>query len=102
MSPLPHLAQIQTYLLEKSRVVHHSIGERTFHIFYYLMAGMSEEELESHLLQHHDLYRILRPHDVDDYHTPVYADQAEYQTCRQRFNKLRQIMTAIGMDQDVR
>eukprot|EP01134_Creolimax_fragrantissima_P006244 CFRG6244T1 len=37
-------ASIQTYLLERSRVVHHSPGERAFHIFYQLCYGATDEE----------------------------------------------------------
>jgi myosin protein heavy chain len=52
-------AKIQSYLLEKSRVVFQAERERTFHIFYQLLAGASPEERKSMFLGPPDSYFYL-------------------------------------------
>uniref|UniRef100_H3BWT8 Myosin IXA n=1 Tax=Tetraodon nigroviridis TaxID=99883 RepID=H3BWT8_TETNG len=45
-------AYVEKYLLEKSRLVYQEHNERNYHVFYYLLAGASEEERNSfHLLK---------------------------------------------------
>lgn len=40
-------AQIKTFLLEKTRVGSHAVGERNYHIFYQMLAGLSGADLKA-------------------------------------------------------
>ncbi|XP_015470689.1 myosin-IIIb-like [Parus major] len=52
-------AKLSEYLLEKSRVVQQDAGERNFHIFYYMFAGLSSEQKEMYGLLDPSLYRYI-------------------------------------------
>lgn len=52
-------AKINEYLLEKSRVVHQDEGEKNFHIFYYMFAGISAADQEVYGLLEPKFYRYL-------------------------------------------
>uniref|UniRef100_A0A8D0KP07 Myosin heavy chain 10 n=1 Tax=Salvator merianae TaxID=96440 RepID=A0A8D0KP07_SALMN len=52
-------ANIETYLLEKSRAVRQAKDERTFHIFYQLLAGAGEHLKADLLLEGFNNYRFL-------------------------------------------
>uniref|UniRef100_A0A9J8CGU7 Uncharacterized protein n=1 Tax=Cyprinus carpio carpio TaxID=630221 RepID=A0A9J8CGU7_CYPCA len=51
-------AKINEYLLEKSRVVHQDEGEQNFHIFYFMLAGISTEDKEIYGLLDPTRYRF--------------------------------------------
>ncbi|XP_060101507.1 myosin-9 [Heteronotia binoei] len=52
-------ANIETYLLEKSRAIRQAKEERTFHIFYYLLTGAGEHLKNDLLLEPYNKYRFL-------------------------------------------
>uniref|UniRef100_A0A8D3CIA1 Myosin-10-like n=1 Tax=Scophthalmus maximus TaxID=52904 RepID=A0A8D3CIA1_SCOMX len=52
-------ANIETYLLEKSRAIRQAKDERTFHIFYRLLAGAGEHLRTDLLLEGFNNYRFL-------------------------------------------
>ncbi|XP_077591276.1 myosin-9-like isoform X1 [Stigmatopora nigra] len=52
-------ANIETYLLEKSRAIRQAKEERTFHIFYYLLTGAGDKLRAELLLENYNNYRFL-------------------------------------------
>lgn len=53
-------AKISEYLLEKSRVVTQSSGERNFHIFYYFFAGLDDTRMKANLLKKPEDHRLVK------------------------------------------
>uniref|UniRef100_A0A8C1Q2G0 Myosin IXAa n=1 Tax=Cyprinus carpio TaxID=7962 RepID=A0A8C1Q2G0_CYPCA len=52
-------AYVEKYLLEKSRLVYQEHNERNYHVFYYLLAGASEEERTLFHLKKPEEYHYL-------------------------------------------
>ncbi|KAK2172331.1 hypothetical protein NP493_972g00051 [Ridgeia piscesae] len=58
-------AKIDQYLLEKSRIVNQAKGERNYHIFYCMLAGMSpEQKKQLDLKEATDYYYLIQGGDV--------------------------------------
>ena len=52
-------AKLSEYLLEKSRVVSQHVGEKNFHIVYYLFAGLDEQRMKANLLTQPEEHRSV-------------------------------------------
>ncbi|KAG4076752.1 hypothetical protein HA402_002039 [Bradysia odoriphaga] len=76
-------ANIETYLLEKSRAIRQAKDERTFHIFYQLLAGATPEQKEKFILDDIKTYSFLSNGSLP---VPGVDDYAEYQATVKSMN----------------
>ncbi|XP_053784644.1 unconventional myosin-IXa isoform X8 [Desmodus rotundus] len=99
-------AYVEKYLLEKSRLVYQEHNERNYHVFYYLLAGASEEErLAFHLKQpeeYHYLNQMTKKplrQSWDDYcydSEPQDCFTTEGEDLRHDFERLQLAMEMVG------
>uniref|UniRef100_A0A158R5X7 Myosin motor domain-containing protein n=1 Tax=Syphacia muris TaxID=451379 RepID=A0A158R5X7_9BILA len=80
-------ANVEIYLLEKSRIISQAAEERNYHVFYYLLEGATEEERKQHFL--------LQPSDY------FYLNQNSFYTAegvneKYEYQRLKHAMDAVG------
>ncbi|KAI5722551.1 hypothetical protein M8J76_010115 [Diaphorina citri] len=86
-----HGAVVQKYLLEKSRICSQGRGERNYHVFYYLLAGASDQDRHSLHLKKIESYHYLNrsgPYTLDN------VDE------KYEFSRLQQSMEMVGFTQE--
>ncbi|KAM9392531.1 myosin-9-like isoform 1-T1 [Pholidichthys leucotaenia] len=83
-------ANIETYLLEKSRAIRQAKEERTFHIFYYMLTGAGDKLRHELLLENYNNYRFLSNGNVT---IPGQQD-------KDLFMETREAMRIMGIPED--
>ncbi|CAJ0937909.1 unnamed protein product [Ranitomeya imitator] len=83
-------ANIETYLLEKSRAIRQAKDERTFHIFYQLLAGSGEHLKSDLLLEGFNNYRF-----VSNGYVPIPGQQD-----KDNFQETMEAMHIMGFSHD--
>ncbi|XP_056592476.1 myosin-IIIb [Triplophysa dalaica] len=83
-------AKINEYLLEKSRVVHQDDGEQNFHIFYFMLAGISAEDKEMYGLLDPRRYRYLNGR---------FGQEDGVQNWRSKYSDVCNAMDMVGFEE---
>nr|XP_005307622.1 myosin-11 isoform X2 [Chrysemys picta bellii] len=83
-------ANIETYLLEKSRAIRQARDERTFHIFYYMIAGTGEQMKKDLLLESFNNYTFLSNGNV-----PIPGQQDD-----EMFQETLEAMAIMGFNEE--
>ncbi|XP_018621037.2 unconventional myosin-IXa-like isoform X2 [Scleropages formosus] len=97
-------AYVEKYLLEKSRLVYQEHNERNYHVFYYLLAGASEEERAAFHLKKPEEYHYLnqmtktplRLHWDNDYDSEPDCFTVEGEDLKHDFERLQLAMEMVG------
>uniref|UniRef100_UPI0037E7E9D3 myosin-IIIa isoform X2 n=1 Tax=Semicossyphus pulcher TaxID=241346 RepID=UPI0037E7E9D3 len=85
-------AQISEYLLEKSRVIHQAVGERNFHIFYYIYAGLADRKK----LAHYKLSDSKAPKYLCNEQIKLGPDIVSNSFYKEQFDAVEQCFKVIG------
>ncbi|XP_078056381.1 myosin-IIIa [Mustelus asterias] len=85
-------AQISEYLLEKSRVIHQAPGEKNFHIFYYVYAGLAQKNK----LTHYKLSKGQPPRYLQDEKIRMMEEIVNNSFYKAQFEALEQCFKVIG------
>ncbi|XP_063311506.1 unconventional myosin-IXb isoform X4 [Pelobates fuscus] len=80
-------AVVEKYLLEKSRLVSQENNERNYHVFYYMLLGVSEEERKEFQLKQPEDYFYLNQNNFK---------VEEGEDLRHDFERLKQAMEMVG------
>uniref|UniRef100_A0A3P9AKM9 Myosin IXA n=1 Tax=Esox lucius TaxID=8010 RepID=A0A3P9AKM9_ESOLU len=97
-------AYVEKYLLEKSRLVYQEHNERNYHVFYYLLAGASDEERSVFHLKKPEEYhylnqmtkKVLRPNWENYYESEPDCFTVEGEDLKHDFERLQLAMEMVG------